>query len=104
MKIEIDSESGFVTTEIIHPEYEQQVFMQAMAKSQRMNPFVRVLNDNIPLILLLETIQKLNSDSNQNGCGISRRELPLLIFWKDNNADALYHRIVNLRNEHGRSI
>lgn len=100
-EIEIDSESGFVTTEIIHPEYEQQVFMQAMAKSQRMNPFVRVLNDNIPLILLLETIQKLNSDSNQNGCGISRRELPLLIFWKDNNADALYHRIVNLRNEYG---
>jgi len=27
-----------------------------MAKSQRKNPFVRVLNDNIPLILLLQTI------------------------------------------------
>ena len=81
------------------PEYEQQVFLQAMAKSQRKNPFVRVLNDNIPLILLLQTIRKLNADPNQNGCGISRRELPLLIFWKDNNADTLYRRIVKLREQ-----
>ena len=99
--IEVDSASGFVICEITHPEYEQQVFLQAMAKSQRMNPFVRVLNDNIPLILLLETIQKLNADPRQNGCGMSRRELPLLIFWKDSNAEALYQRIVRLRREHG---
>lgn len=100
-EIEIEPETGFVTTEITHPEYEQQVFLQAFAKSQRKNPFVRVLNDNIPLVLLLETIRKLNADSHQNGCGISRRELPLLIFWKDNDADALYRRIVRLRQEHG---
>ena len=99
--IEVESASGFVICEITHPEYEQQVFLQAMAKSQRMNPFVRVLNDNIPLILLLETIQKLNADPRQNGCGMSRRELPLLIFWKDSNAEALYQRIVRLRREHG---
>ena len=99
--IETEPESGFVTTDISHPEYEQQVFLQAMAKSQRMNPFVRVLNDNIPLILLLETIQNINADSRFNGCGISRRELPLLIFWKDNNSEALYQRIVKLRQEHG---
>jgi len=36
--IEVDSASGFVICEITHPEYEQQVFLQAMAKSQRMNP------------------------------------------------------------------
>ena len=99
--IEIEPESGFITTEISHPEYEQQVFLQAMAKSQRMNPFVRVLNDNIPLILLLETIKKINADPRLNGCGMSRRELPLLIFWKDNNSEALYQRIVKLRQEHG---
>lgn len=99
--INIDINSRFVTTEITHPEYEQQVFMQAMAKSQRRNPFVRVLNDNIPLILLLETIQKLNADTQQNGCGISRRELPLLIFWKNNNSQSLYQRIVRLRKEYG---
>ena len=101
LKVEIESDSGFISCDITHPEYEQQVFMQALAKSQRRNPFVRVLNDNIPLILLLETIQKLNGDPRQNGCGMSRRELPLLIFWKDNNAEALYQRIVRLRKEHG---
>ena len=99
-EVEIEPDSGFISCEITHPEYEQQVFMQALAKSQRRNPFVRVLNDNIPLVLLLETIQKLNADPHQNGCGMSRRELPLLIFWKDNNAEALYQRIVKLRKEH----
>lgn len=100
-EIEIEPESGFIATEVTHPEYEQQVFLQALAKSQRRNPFVRVLNDNIPLVLLLETIIKLNADPSQNGCGMSRRELPLLIFWKDNDADALYQRIVRLRHEYG---
>ena len=83
-----------------HPEYEQQAFLQAMCKYQRNNPFVRVLNDNVPLILLLQTIKKLNADPEYNGTGISRRELPLLIFWKDSNAESLYQRIKALRAEH----
>jgi hypothetical protein len=58
------------------------------------------LNDNIPLILLLETIKKLNADPEFNNAGISRKELPLLIFWKDNDAEALYQRIKKLRQEH----
>lgn len=87
--------------EMIHPEYEQQVFLQAMAKSQRKNPFVRVLNDNVPLILLLQTIKLLNEDPTQNNAGISRRELPLLIFWKNNDSKELYNRIVRLRREFG---
>ena len=98
--IEKSESDGIISCDTTHPEYEQQVFLQALAKSQRKNPFVRVLNDNIPLILLLQTIQKLNADPNQNGCGISRRELPLLIFWKDNNADSLYKRIVKLREQY----
>ena len=100
IKVEISDNDGFASCEIVHPEYEQQVFLQALAKSQRKNPFVRVLNDNVPLVLLLQTIQKLNADPSQNGCGISRRELPLLIFWKDNNAEALYRRIVELRKKY----
>ena len=88
----------FVTEE--HPEYEQMVFLHAMAKSQRRNPFVKVLNDNIPLVLLLQTIKKLNADPDFNGCGIARHELPLLIFWKDNDAEALYQRIKALRREY----
>jgi hypothetical protein len=96
----IKIENGIIVVTEEHPEYEQQAFLQAMAKSQRSNPFVRVLNDNIPLILLLETIKKLNAGFNNNA-GISRKELPLLIFWKDNNAEALYQRIKKLREEYG---
>ena len=46
---------------------------------------------------MLQVIRLLKEDENQNGCGISRRELPLLIFWKNNDAKALYDRIVKLR-------
>lgn len=99
--IEVNVSGDEIMCEIVNPEYEQQVFLQAMAKSQRKNPFVRVLNDNIPLILLLQTIRLLNTDHNQNGAGISRRELPLLIFWKNNNAQALYERIIKLRKDFG---
>lgn len=97
--VQVDQATGSITCDVVHPEYERQVFLQALAKSQRKNPFVRVLNDNVPLILLLQVIQKLNGDSNQNGAGISRRELPLLLFWKNNDADALYQRIVRLRKD-----
>ena len=100
LQVEVNEAENFVSYEVVHPEYEQQVFLQAFAKSQRRNPFVRVLNDNVPLILLLQTIRKLNADPNQNGCGILRRELPLLIFWRDNDADALYRRIAELRRLH----
>ncbi|MBP3844689.1 MAG: AlwI family type II restriction endonuclease [Prevotella sp.] len=98
--VDVNESENYLSYEIVHPEYEQQAFLQAFAKSQRKNPFVRVLNDNVPLVLLLQTIRKLNADPNQNGCGILRRELPLLIFWKDNDADALYRRIVKLRQQH----
>lgn len=97
IKVDMDEGNNFIAAEVISPENETQVFLQAMAKSQRKNPFVRVLNDNIPLILLLQVIKLLNSDEAQNGCGISRKELPLLIFWKNNDAHALYERIVKLR-------
>lgn len=99
--IEVNVSNEEIFYEFVNPEYEQQVFLQAMVKSQRKNPFVRVLNDNIPLILLLQTIRLLNSDKEQNGAGISRKELPLLIFWKDNDAHALYKRIAKLRKDYG---
>lgn len=85
-----------------NPEREQSVFLQSLARSQRANPFVKVLNDNIPLILLLQTIRLINADSDcGNNCGISRKEIPLLLFWKDNNASALYLRIKKLRSDFG---
>lgn len=99
LRVEI-SENTIIKTEE-HPEFEQQAFLHSFAKSQRKNPFVKVLNDNIPLILLLETIKKINEDKRFNGAGISKLELPLIIFWKNNNSSSLYERIVELRTEHG---
>ena len=48
----------------------------------------------------MEVIKKLNADDEYNGAGISYKEIPLVIFWKDNDAEALYQRIKLLRNEH----
>ena len=54
-------DNGTVNREIVKPQNEQIAFMQAFAKQQRCNPFIRELNDNIPLILLLQVIRLLNS-------------------------------------------
>lgn len=101
--VEIIAENGVVSREVVHPEYEQMAFLQAFAKQQRCNPFIRELNDNIPLILLLQVIKLLNNDSQFNSCGISYKEIPLLLFWKDCDAEALYRRIKRLRAEYGYS-
>jgi hypothetical protein len=98
--LSVSSEDDYAAVTEQHPEYEQQAFLQALAKYQRNNPFVRVLNDNVPLILLLQTIKKLNADNEFNNAGISRKELPLLLFWKDNDAEALYRRLRLLRKEY----
>lgn len=87
-----------ITVTLENPEKEQQVFLQSLARSQRSNPFVKVLNDNIPLLLLLQVIRLINFNG---GKGISRQELPILLFWKDNNASSLYLRIMALRKKYG---
>lgn len=98
--IEVKIDEDYILVFDSHPEFEQQAFLHALAKSQRNNPFVRVLNENIPLILLLEVIQKLNGDKELNGAGISKLELPLIIFWKDDNAEALYQLIKSIRRKY----
>ncbi len=97
------SEMGLKLIDNEHPEFEQQAFLNAFVKYQSNNPFRRVLNENVPLILLLEVIQKLNSDKDFNDVGISKLELPLVIFWKNNDSDKLYLRIKQLRKEFGYS-
>lgn len=99
--VSIEIKEGIISREIINPKNEQLAFLQAFAKQQRCNPFIRELNDNIPLILLLEVIKKLNSDKEYKGAGISYKEIPLLIFWKDNNSGSLYRRIKLLRKKYG---
>lgn len=97
------SEIGLKLVDNEHPEFEQQAFLNAFVKYQSNNPFRRVLNENVPLILLLKVINKLNTDKNFNDAGISKLELPLIIFWKDNDAEKLYLRIKKLRKDFGYS-
>lgn len=98
--VDIKTDNGGVCRVIVNPLHEQQAFLQAFAKQERGNPFIRELNRNKPLILLLQVIQKINADPDFNSAGISYRELPLVIFWKDDDAETLYQRIKKLRKEH----
>ena len=99
--IQVDVKGDNILVSEPHPEFEQQAFLLALAKYQRNNPFIRVLNDNVPLILLLQTINKLNADKDFNGAGILKLEIPLVLYWKDNDAESLYQRIKKLRQDHG---
>lgn len=99
--VNIETQNNQIIYSEPHPEFENQVFLHALAKSQRNNPFVRVLNENVPLLLLLEVIKKLNADEDFNSVGISMLELPLIIFWKDNDAETLYQRIKKIRTDFG---
>lgn len=94
------SEAGLKLVDNEHPEFEQQAFLNAFVKYQRNNPFRRVLNENVPLILLLEVISKLNKDKDFNGSGISKLELPLVIFWKNNDSKNLFQLIKNIRKKY----
>jgi hypothetical protein len=99
-KIEF-SESGKMLLDRENPQNEQLVFANAFAKFYRHNPFKRVLNQNVPLILLLETIKYINQDADFNAVGISRKELPLLLCWQNNDARQLYLEIKKLRQDYG---
>ncbi|MBX4200146.1 AlwI family type II restriction endonuclease [Candidatus Parcubacteria bacterium] len=91
---------GLKLADTEHPEFEQQAFLNAFAKYQRNNPLRRVSNENAPLILLLEVIKKINADPDFNDAGITKLEVPLLLTWKDNNAEALYQKIKQIRAEY----
>ena len=99
--VSIKVNDGVITREAVKPQNERIVFLNAFARHQRGNPFIRELNHNIPLVLLLEVITKLNADPEYNGAGIAYHELPLLLFWKDDNAETLYRRIKQLRADYG---
>lgn len=101
-KIEF-SEIGLKLVDNEHQEFEQQAFLNAFVKYQRNSPFRRVLNENVPLVLLLQVIRRLNADKDFNNAGISKLELPLVICWKDNDAEKLYLRIKKLKEDFGYS-
>ena len=101
IKVEVDENTGAIAIEEGNPKNDMDAFLHAMVKYHRDNPFLRVCNNNTPLILLLNVIKLLNANPKNNGAGISRREIPLLIFWKDNDAAAAYEMIMEIRGKYG---
>lgn len=95
------SKIGLMFADNEHPEFEQQAFLNAFAKYQSNNPFRRVLNEYVPLVLLLSVIKKLNGDSEYHDTGISRLEIPILLCWRDNDSDKLYLKIKEIRKKYG---
>lgn len=79
----------------------QNIFLNAMMKYQTNNPFKKNSNANVPLLLLLKTINLLKNDSNENNAGIFRNELSLLICWNDNDAEEVYKKIKSIRKQVG---
>ncbi|MEI7452510.1 MAG: AlwI family type II restriction endonuclease [Candidatus Falkowbacteria bacterium] len=94
------SDIGLKFADNEHPEFEQQAFLNAFVKYQSNNPFRRVLNENVPLVLLLSVIKKIDNDKEYNDSGISRLELPLILCWRGNDAESLYQKIKEIRTKY----
>ncbi len=76
------------------------VFLNALTKYQTNNPFRKNLNDNSPLILLLQVIKLLKDDPDENDAGVFRSELSLIICWPNRDAHSLYLKIKELREQY----
>lgn len=81
----------------------QDVFLNALMKYQTNNPFKKNANSNCPLILTLQTIEKLKK-CNKDSVGIHRQELSLIICWPDNDYNLLVNKILDLRKKYGFNI
>lgn len=80
---------------------ETQVFLNVFAKYQRVNPYLKVLNNNKPLILLLKVIVELKKKIGESSAGISLSEVPYFICWKDDDYLKLTDKIIEVRENHG---
>lgn len=89
-----------ISEEKANDEKIQNIFLNTMAKYQTSNPYRKVLNDNVPLVLLLQVI-KMFRESGDVFSGISRQELSFFICWPNNNAHALYELIKKIRKDIG---
>ncbi len=82
----------------------QKIFLNSLMKYPRVNPYRRVLNNNMPLSLLLNVIKLLKKDDSLNGAGVHRKEIPFFLCWPNNDAKELYFFIKSLREKIGCSF
>ncbi len=72
------------------------VFLNALSKYEARNPYKKNLNHNTPFKLLLSLLKRLK---NAHLTPLSVKEIPILLCWKDDNANELYDYIIHLRQE-----
>ncbi len=72
------------------------IFLNALSKYEVGNPYKKNLNHNNPFKLLLSLLKRLK---NANLTPLSVKEIPILLCWKDDNANGLYDYIIRLREE-----
>ncbi|WP_233424215.1 AlwI family type II restriction endonuclease [Helicobacter suis] len=94
------SKTGHMLIKAINTEGENgarvaNIFLNALIKYQRNNPFRCVRNDNAPLPLLLNTMHTLKEQIGDSK--IHTQEIPFLLCWKDNDHKALANYILDFR-------
>ena len=77
----------------------KQVFLNALMKYQTNNPFRKNANENAPLPLLLNVIRLLKQE-DKDSKGIYRKEIPLIICSRSNNADKIFRKIKEIRKKY----
>lgn len=76
------------------------VFLNALVKYQTNNPFRKNANANSPLVLLLQVIKLLKDDPEENDAGVFRSELSLIICWPNSDANAVFRKIKEVRQQY----
>lgn len=74
------------------------IFLNCMMKYQSNNPFRRVLNANVPLLLLLNTMKILKQKVGDSK--IHKDEISFLLCWRDDNAQNLAQKIAEFRQKY----
>lgn len=88
-----------ISEEEVNEEQIQNVLLHSMMKYQTNNPFRKNLNDNVPLILLLQVIRMLH-EHDEESAGVFRQELSFFICWPNSDANSLYNEIISFRQQH----
>lgn len=74
------------------------IFLNCMMKYQSNNPFRRVLNANVPLLLLLNTMHILKQQIGDSK--IHKDEISFLLCWKDDSVRNLAQKILDFRQRY----
>lgn len=88
------------TNDALFNEKIQAVFLNVLCKYHTSNPFRRNANKNVPLILLTRLLSLMKKEDPKS-VGISKKEIPFLLCWRNDDCEALYRFIKSFRQKYG---